>query len=495
MICKSCGAFLSDDLTECPVCGNAVLDQVKSEFSDTETSVGSSDNVSELVSEIQSKETIDLQIDDSPLTGEEIEEILEKEAGEEYDIIESNESDSANSTGMRSDGIYIDQMEDSPVKTKKKLSLTSIITIILAILLVLSAFICVVLIAGNNEDSPLNGAYNKVTGFFSSVFSDNKTKEYGAKDVVAIFGDHNLTNAELSLYYYDTVYLYYVYYYTYYGTAIFDVQTSLFDQEFSENQSWGDYIVSSSIDTWKLTKIACDIIKNENFTIPEDKLTEIKNLKNNIETTATTQGYSSGAEYIKAQYGPFVTIDDYIKYYEESVYYDYYYNQMFESRYRDYLDDNIDTLDKYNVSVRHILISPEVEKDEASLAEAKLKAEQVLKTWQDGGATETLFIELVTEHSDDTASVPYGGLYEDFATGKMVQQFDEWSFDTTRKYGDCEIVETQFGYHIIFFITRTNPDAYTKAQSEVDNIFNDKASSMNFEKFLDKVNIKLASVK
>jgi len=498
LICKSCGAFLSDDLTECPVCGTVVSDDAANNESNSEDR--SMDDVVE--SQVQKSVTEDTTVDSNdsneddddsaPLTNEEIEAILEKEAGDEFDIKEesSDTSSNDNTSNMRADGIYIDQMEDAPVSQKKKLGSSGIIAIVLAVLLVFAAAFCVILIAGKNEESPLNGVYTSITDFFGKVFSDNKVKEYGAKDVVATLGDHKLTNAELSLYYYDNAYFYYVYLYTYTGAAPFDINTSLFEQEYTDSQSWGDMIVAASIDSWKVTKVVSDIVKNERFTLPEDRQAEIDSIKTNIESTAKSQGYSSGEEYIQAQYGSFATVDDYIKYYTESVYYECYSQSIYEPKYRDYLDDNIDTLDSYNVSVRHILISPEVENDEDSLLEAKLKAENIYKEWLDGGAKEDQFIELVTTHSADTASIPNGGLYEDFAEGSMVKSFEDWSFDSSRKYGDSGIVESEYGYHIMFFITRTNPEASIKAQDEVNMLFDGALSEYDFNQFLDKINIK-----
>ena len=33
----------------------------------------------------------------------------------------------------------------------------------------------------------------------------------------------------------------------------------------------------------------------------------------------------------------------------------------------------------------------------------------------------------------------------------MVNSFDAWCFDSSRKAGDTDIVKTKFGYHILYF--------------------------------------------
>ena len=34
----------------------------------------------------------------------------------------------------------------------------------------------------------------------------------------------------------------------------------------------------------------------------------------------------------------------------------------------------------------------------------------------------------------------------------MVTEFNDWCFDSARKTGDVDIVETEYGYHIMYFV-------------------------------------------
>ena len=81
------------------------------------------------------------------------------------------------------------------------------------------------------------------------------------------------------------------------------------------------------------------------------------------------------------------------------------------------------------------------------------KAQQILATWQAGEATEDSFAELAKEHSAD-GNASQGGLYTDVTKGYMVESFDSWIFDAAREKGNVDIVKTQFGYHIMFFVDR-----------------------------------------
>lgn len=100
------------------------------------------------------------------------------------------------------------------------------------------------------------------------------------------------------------------------------------------------------------------------------------------------------------------------------------------------------------VDVRHILFTEEKYKtDEA----AKAKAEEVLKKWQDGEATAESFGALAKEFTEDS-NAEAGGLYEGVTQGQMVQTFNDWCFDKSRKGGDTGIVKTDYGYHVMYFV-------------------------------------------
>ena len=111
-------------------------------------------------------------------------------------------------------------------------------------------------------------------------------------------------------------------------------------------------------------------------------------------------------------------------------------------------------------NVRHILVSFEggttdeygstTYTDEEKAA-AKATAEEILSQWKAGEATEDSFAALATEKSSDTGSTANGGLYENVYPGQMVSAFQDWCYDSSRKAGDTGIVETTYGYHIMYF--------------------------------------------
>ena len=136
-----------------------------------------------------------------------------------------------------------------------------------------------------------------------------------------------------------------------------------------------------------------------------------------------------------------------------------YYVAVFGERFR--REDN--TMD-----VRHILIMPEAgeltsedEGYEAEVAQlqaaAKAKADALLDEWKAGEATEESFAALAEANTEDTGSMYTGGLYENVYRGQMVQEFEDWCFDTSRKTGDTGVVETPYGAHVMYFVQENVP--------------------------------------
>ncbi len=101
-------------------------------------------------------------------------------------------------------------------------------------------------------------------------------------------------------------------------------------------------------------------------------------------------------------------------------------------------------------NIRHILIEPS---QYSSKEEAKAKAESLLEEWKNGEATEESFGKLARLNSSDQNSFENGGRYMYLREGEIGQaKFDDWCFSVVRKPGDTGIVETEYGYHVIYFI-------------------------------------------
>ena len=109
-------------------------------------------------------------------------------------------------------------------------------------------------------------------------------------------------------------------------------------------------------------------------------------------------------------------------------------------------------------NVRHILISFTDDTSSSSEATdeqkkaAKASAEEIYKQWQSGAKTEDSFAALAKEKSKDTGSAADGGLISGItANSNYVESFRNWATDSNRKAGDTGIIESEYGYHIMFY--------------------------------------------
>lgn len=151
-------------------------------------------------------------------------------------------------------------------------------------------------------------------------------------------------------------------------------------------------------------------------------------------------------------------------------------------------------------TVRHILVAPESSSNSSSStsekteytdeqwAAAKKKADSILAKFNKTDKSEYEFAKLAEQYSTDSASTSsgsndsFGGLYESVTLGQMVPDFEKWSIDDSRKYGDTGIVKSDYGYHIMFFINDC-PEYQSKIIAQIKS---DRLSNM-----IDKAEIKV----
>lgn len=73
------------------------------------------------------------------------------------------------------------------------------------------------------------------------------------------------------------------------------------------------------------------------------------------------------------------------------------------------------------------------------------------KEFSNGEKTAEAFGTLAEKYTEDTGSAANGGQYLNVRKGQMVEAFEDWCFDEARTVGETGIVETDYGYHLMYF--------------------------------------------
>ncbi len=311
---------------------------------------------------------------------------------------------------------------------------------------------------------------------FPSFAVDDATAAASMDEVVATAGDYELTNGQLQVYYWFQVYSYCQKYrdYIYAGYISLDYTKPLSEQACFEDPtiSWEQFFVDKALNQWHSYAIMNTLADEAGYELPEDMIADMRaDLQKDAEAGGFETIEAMFTAQLEAEVGPGTNAQEYWDY------------QMFVNRagsfYADWYEKNTPTADELEayytenektfvdggsgkdagstVDVRHILIKVDEDTDAAWKA-AEEEANKILQEWKDGAATEEFFGELANKYSDDGGSNTAGGLYAGVRQGEMVEVFNDWIFDETRKAGDTAVLKANYhymGYHIMYFVEST----------------------------------------
>ena len=319
---------------------------------------------------------------------------------------------------------------------------------------------------GNPDDVTCKGTYTV----------DDETALAEKDTVVATMGEHVLTNSQLRIYYRSAISSFlnteYGYYMMMYG--MLDYTQPLDTQMSSEgDMTWQQFFVQYSLDNWRLTQaLALKAEENGVEMNPEDQ-EYLATMQTTLEQLAANNGLSV-EDMLAADFGIGMTYEDFEEYQalylQGSPYYDAEVAKLVptEEEVEAYFDANEEsfassgiTKDSKYVDVRHILVQVKggfadvngnMTHTDEEWATCEAEAQAILDAWLAGDKTEDSFAALANEKSEDPGSNTTGGLYEDVYMGQMVEPFETWCFDENRQYGDYGLVQTSYGYHVMFFV-------------------------------------------
>ena len=305
--------------------------------------------------------------------------------------------------------------------------------------------------------------------------------------VVAECCGEKLTNRQLQIYFYMQLFSY-ASEVSQYGITLdqigIDLDSPLSEQDSKEMSglTLEQFFLKSALDQFHQSAAIKADADEANYVMDEEVKAQLKTMVDGLEEEAKNRGYDSLDAFLEDSFGVGVKKADY------TAYTDYYYYVMsYESELYNKLECSDEdlleyfnthaenysgvTMDQMLINVRHILVMPkdadgDKKSTEAEWAEAKAEAESLYAEYQED-PTEEHFAALAKEHSEDRGSAANGGLYEDVYPGQMVQTFNDWCFDAERKPGDTGIVETTYGYHVMYFVENTG-EYYWKTLAKKD---------------------------
>ncbi len=283
---------------------------------------------------------------------------------------------------------------------------------------------------------------------------------------VASCGSYSLTNRQAQVYYVMDFYGFM----SNYGAMLGVDDTKPLSEQPSmvDGLNWEQYFVLSSMQAFQQYAAAATKATETGYVMGQEDQEHLESILSGLEEDAKSQGFDSAEAYLQDSLGTGVGLAEYENYlrtyflamsYENKLYEDLSWTDEDLLAYRDAHPEEFEGIDPEVkcVNVRHILITPDAadgaseEEVAAANAAAKEKAEELLAGFRNN-PSEEYFAQLAQENTEDPGSKTTGGLYEDVLPGQMVQAFNDWCFDAARQSGDSGIVETSYGYHVMYFV-------------------------------------------
>ena len=332
---------------------------------------------------------------------------------------------------------------------------------------------------GNPDDVTCKGSYS---------VSDEEAVAQGDV-VVANIGEYQLTNSQLQVYYWMEIQNFLNTYGAYAAYFGMDYTQPLDTQLEEEGMTWQQYFLDTALNNWHQVQSMSLMAEEAGIPMEEASKTYLEGLDAYLEETAAANGISV-KELMVGNFGPGADAEDY-RYFQELYlsgvpYYQKAVEAMepsqedleayFASHEEEYAASGI-TKDSKLVDVRHILVqvkggttddSGAVTYSDEEWETCRANAQAILDQWLAGEKTEESFAALATEKTEDPGSQQSGGLYQQVVAGQMVQPFNDWCFDAARTYGDYGLVQTSYGYHVMFFV-KSEPQWITYAASDWAN--------------------------
>ncbi len=225
-----------------------------------------------------------------------------------------------------------------------------------------------------------------------------------------------------------------------------------------EDKTWGEYITDSAEIQMQDIYILSALAETAGTTLSTENQSAIDSFYTSLASSAASYNMSAD-DYLKSMYGEKMTQDDFKPIITRYLLANQYMSDL-ESGYT-FTDEELNAYHEENPGsytgaelpvVRHILflapkgVSGYTDATEQELTDAKAKADAALAK----------VTSLDTMISVGDAALADGSAVEatqyTVSKGQMVTEFENWCFDAARKAGDKAVVQTEYGYHVMYFV-------------------------------------------
>lgn len=222
--------------------------------------------------------------------------------------------------------------------------------------------------------------------------------------------------------------------------------------------TWFDYFAGSTVSTIKEYKALLSLAEKNNFEYTKAD-EDYKEFTDEMKKAADEAGMSLSG-YYKATIGKHATannVEEFVREYLKAVAYEEAYyeaNKASDDEVKKYYDEHKDDYDC--VEYRSVYIRAEEKDNAESLAEAKKKAEELIK---DASSTETLAKmapDYVAKSDVETYKKDDATLMKEIYKSSLSDEEAKWLFNSGRKADDKTIFsdEENDQYHIVWFVKR-----------------------------------------
>lgn len=255
-----------------------------------------------------------------------------------------------------------------------------------------------------------------------------------------------------------------------------EVIASIDGKDFTANELYnelkkqgGASVLVNMIDTFIINQ---EVTSNEEAEQYADSMIEQYKLSYeqqgaSFEDALISSGYANVEEFKK------VLVNDYMK---NEVTEKYVKEGITEDELKDYYENHISD----ELSVKHILIAPEVSEEatdeEKTNAEnaALEKAKKLIEELNNGADFDTL----AKENSDDEASAKNGGLINNVVKEGYVTEFWNAAYALENEKYTAEPVKTEYGYHIIYKVSHTTKQSFEDMKESLyDKVVQEKLAN------------------